>query len=1017
MSSWPAKEVSLICRGLSESSKLPLNDSTEVVNLHGNDFTVISTQLSNLLYLRELDLSSNRISSMKALSNLRMLRILNLSCNFIRKVEGMVSLSSLLFLNLSHNQIEDVSGFKEVSGSEYSLSVVSLHDNKIANLSHLVTSLRDCSNIRCLTLEQDDLTNPVCSQIDYRQRLLSRLTQILVLDNVSRSGEILRLGDIPGIALRNPGSSLDFPVSVDSSSYETFKSQSGRFHSKTPGSSMDSQSLCEIKTPQIDLVMEKYKYKYYSDNGSDSVLGTENNLRNSENDEFNGPLRMSSLSMESTRGESLIIEPHNNSNNSNALRKSNGTSEILPKTKERSNKIAKPTKISTKPVQKPLKTSIKSKNPSENQSKPNLCSSKQVDSRVGCKKAGVKVDNEVQQSDKEYRDVIETTYKHLIEELAEERSRSWKAEQALKEMTASVNHAKASSQEIKTQYERLIQENNHLKECFNKEKTHSINLEQKISSMDQKLEDLQQRLNTAKENMESQKALLSEVQSSAVERENQHMRILNEERKRFEKERQLSAVATKQSGDLKSSVTSLQKQVTELQQLLASRELEHKDELRDRFKLGSKELRSVIERELKHVKLQYEDRMKLQAERTEMMEKHYKNVEKELNDALQLESGQVNQLELACDSIVKENELNKQALIAAQMKDKKKSETLSQLTNVVKKQKDQISDLLKSEQEMTSKHKQQMEDANQHLAEMQKRATQSDKLKHDCLTYQAQIEAQESLIVGLRAERKVWENELAQQGTSLAQDRGRLEVKLESLEVEIECLKKQLKSEVDTVKIKMKIIDDQAESIRSLKAELHQKDELIKDIREDAYKAQKKIEDELLLEQEARQESQFTIEKLEDRKAELKDQLAEVVKELERSQNAHYLLKKHWKDKSDLISTLEAQVKQAKSIWENKEKSLLEACEKAKSELKKNEEKMSKMDSLFRQQLDDKESAHQKALSQLAKDQQLELDNAHRKILDLEDEMREILKESNSVQAKMSKLAIFFGNMAPEINR
>ncbi|CAI9730571.1 leucine-rich repeat and coiled-coil domain-containing protein 1-like [Octopus vulgaris] len=925
----------------------------------------------------------------------------------------MASLSSLLILNLSHNQIEDVSGFKEVSGSDYSLSVVSLYDNRIANLSHLVTSLRDCSNIRCLTLEQDDLTNPVCSQIDYRQRLLSRLTQILVLDNVSRSGEILRIGDIPGIALRNPGSSVDFPVSVGPSSYDSFKSQSGRFDSKTPRSSMDSQSLCEIKTPQIDLVMEKYKYKYYSDNGSDSG----NNLRNSENDEFNGPPGTSSLSMESTRGESLTIEPHNSSNDSNALRKSNGTSEILPKAKERSSKIAKPTKVSAKPVQKPLKTCIKSKNPSENPSKPNLCSSKQADSRAGGKKSGVKVDNEVQQSDKEYRDVIESTYKHLIEELAEERSRCWKAEQALKEMTASVNHARASSQEIKTQYERLIQENNHLKECFDKEKMHNVNLEQKISSMDQKLEDLQQKLNAAKENSESQKALLSEVQSAAIERENHHMKLLNEERKRFEKERQLSAVATKHSGDLKSSVTSLQKQVTELQQLLASRELEHKDELRDRFKLGSKELRSVIERELKHVKLQYEDRMKLQAERTEMMEKHYKNVEKELNDALQLESGQVNQLELACDSIVKENELNKQALIAAQMRDKKKSETLSQLTNVVKKQKDQISDLLKSEQEMTSKHKQQMEDANQHLAEMQKRATQSDKLKHDSLTYQAQIEAQESLIVGLRAERKVWENELAQQGTSLAQDRGRLEVKLESLEVEIECLKKQLKSEVDTVKIKTKIIDDQAESIRSLKAELHQKDELIKGIREDAYKAQKKIEDELMLEQDARQESQFTIEKLEDRKAELKGQLAEVVKDLERSQNAHYLLKEHWKEKSDLIGTLETQVKQAKSIWENKEKNLLEACEKAKNELKKNEEKMSKMDSLFRQQLDDKESAHQKALSQLAKDQQLELDNAHRRILDLEDEMREILKESNSVQTKMSKLAIFFGNMAPEINR
>ncbi|GAB1601356.1 leucine-rich repeat and coiled-coil domain-containing protein 1-like [Argonauta hians] len=1013
----PTKEVSLICRGLSESSTLPLNESTEIVNLHGNDFTAISAHLSKLLYLRELDLSSNRISSMEALGNLRMLRVLNLSCNFIRKVEGMALLTSLLILNVSHNQIEDISGFKEVNGTDYALSVVLLQDNKIDNPSHVATSLKNCSNLRCLTFMQDDLSNPICGQADYRQRVLSRLPQVLVLDNVSRSKEILRMGDIPVLAGQNFNSNSCLPDLAGSSSYEILNSQTGNFESKISKSSTDSQSLFDVRTPRIDLVMEKFKHKNWFDDGSSLATDTENNPKYSKNDEYINPLRVSSESIESMGSDSIAPEFQSSSCEEPVTKCNDKVSEMQSKVRDRVNKLVNPTKNNPKSAKK----TIQSQNSRDKQPKQNIRSiSKQAASSVNPKTVAVKSDkgeNQAQSKDKEYRDGIEDTYKHLIEELAEERSRSWKAEQALKDLNLDVNNVRASLNDFKVKYERLFKENSYIKGCFEKEKSNKMELERKVINMEHVIEDLQCKLVAAKKNVESQKSLLSEVQSSAVERENQHLKILNEERKRFKKDNLMSAVAVKQSSELKISVNSLEKQVTELQQLLASRELEHKEDLRDRYKLGSKELDRVIEKEMKHVKQKYEDRMKLEADRTEMMEKHYRNVEKELKDALQQESGLVNQLELAYDFVMKENEVNKKALVDAQLKDQKKTETLSQLTNVVKKQKEQIAVLFKSENEMVSKHKQQMEDASRHIADAQKKAAQNDKLKQDCLTYQAQIEAQESLIVGLRAERKVWENELAQQGTSLAQDRGRLEVKLESMEIETECLKKQLKSEVDTVKIKAQMINDQAETIKSLKAELLQKDKSIKEVRDDAYKIQKNIEDELLHEQTARQESQFTIDKLEDRKRELKEQLSEVVKELENTRNAHHLLKEHWKGKSDLISRLEVQVREAKVIWENKEKSLVESCERAQNELKRNEEKMSELDSLFRKQLDNKETAHQKALAQLAKDKQIKLNNAHRKILDLEDEMRVILKERNDVQIKMSKLAVLFGDMAPDINR
>lgn len=52
----------------------------------------------------------------------------------------------------------------------------------------------------------------------------------------------------------------------------------------------------------------------------------------------------------------------------------------------------------------------------------------------------------------------------------------------------------------------------------------------------------------------------------------------------------------------------------------------------------------------------------------------------------------------------------------------------------------------------------------------------------------AQCSAQESVIEGLREERKLWGKELAHQGAALAQDRGRMEAQLDTLTKECRAL-------------------------------------------------------------------------------------------------------------------------------------------------------------------------------------------------------------------------------------
>lgn len=82
---------------------------------------------------------------------------------------------------------------------------------------------------------------------------------------------------------------------------------------------------------------------------------------------------------------------------------------------------------------------------------------------------------------------------------------------------------------------------------------------------------------------------------------------------------------------------------------------------------------------------------------------------------------------------------------------------------------------------------------------------------------ESQVAAQLSVIDGLRDERKLWGKELAHQGASLAQERGRMEAQLEFLTQETKTLQQQLQKERDAVRVKEKQVEDQAHTIQHLK--------------------------------------------------------------------------------------------------------------------------------------------------------------------------------------------------------
>jgi len=114
-----------------------------------------------------------------------------------------------------------------------------------------------------------------------------------------------------------------------------------------------------------------------------------------------------------------------------------------------------------------------------------------------------------------------------------------------------------------------------------------------------------------------------------------------------------------------------------------------------------------------------------------------------------------------------------------------------------------------------------------HLDEARRRMIQFEILKKDHSKLQAELQAQESLVAGLREERKVWSDELAQQGSALAQDRGQLESRIEALQSDLAEARKKSERDLDAVRIKTKIVDDQTETIRKLKDAVVERDEQV----------------------------------------------------------------------------------------------------------------------------------------------------------------------------------------------
>uniref|UniRef100_A0A8C8RMG6 Leucine-rich repeat and coiled-coil domain-containing protein 1 n=1 Tax=Pelusios castaneus TaxID=367368 RepID=A0A8C8RMG6_9SAUR len=1016
--SWPG-ELSLIDKGVGSLLELTLNSELHTINLHCNQISKIEG-LGHIQNLQHLDLSSNQINQMEGLSTLTNLRTLNLSCNLITKVEGLEKLHNLTKLNLSYNRIHDLTGFLDLHGTSHKISHIDLHSNFINNINHLLQCMMGLYYLTNLTLEKNGKGNPVCDTKGYRETILQNLPQLTVLDGKNVFGEPVNLIEENSSDLRCLEGLLDCLVS-----------------SRPPCHEEQSCVNLRVMTPHIDKVLAQFRHRAsilaQSTFDSSSEVVSSSEPEKAKCDDVHNETRIKKLEDQISQ---LLKKVSNGSGTGSPLkvlkakRDTDLTSESECESGKENRKVAKRSKIpnyckptlSTKYHANHLKGKITDRGEEENvlklkplhpEMKENSSSvnsatetpdlevvGKSTKKSMGRPKRQIRKTEDLNSSTAE-----ESTYRALVQELDQEKEKRWKAEQAEKKLREYIKELQKQSKEEKDIQSMAVYTTDRLKELILRERNKKTRLQADVQHFKEETERLTNELNQARNKEDDQRKALQTLEETLSKMETQRIQQQATGMKRIQEAELKASAAEREVQLLRVSLRQQKEKVQQLHELLTLREQEHRKELETRVALNGSEFQDALSKEIAKEEQRHEERVKEFQEKISVLNQQYMELENEFRIALTIEAKRFKEVKDGFESVTAELAEHKCALFQAHQKEKQSGALIKELTSMVKEQKLRITEVVKSKQETTANLKSRIRALETLVEEDKQKTIQIELLKQEKSKLISQLTAQESLIDGLKVERKIWGQELAQQGASLAQDRGKLEAKLEVLTNESEILKKQNERDNDALRIKTKIVEDQTETIRKLKEGLQERDEQIRKQREENVDIQKTFQVQLNEKAAQLEELMEKLEMLNERKEELKQLLEEKEAKLEDTRKAYSAMNKKWQDKGELLSHLEVQVKQMKENFDIKEKKLIEERNKSLQAQKIAIEKLHSMDDAFRRQLESTLAAHQAELLQLANEKQRQIEAANEKVYHVEEEMRQLLQETaNSKKAMEEKI-------------
>uniref|UniRef100_A0A4X2LI19 Leucine-rich repeat and coiled-coil domain-containing protein 1 n=1 Tax=Vombatus ursinus TaxID=29139 RepID=A0A4X2LI19_VOMUR len=927
--------------------EVSLSSKLHTINLHCNNISKIEG-LCHLLNLRHLDLSSNQISQIEGLNTLTNLCTLNLACNFITKVEGLEKLLNLTRLNLSYNHIHDLQGFLYLRGTRHKISHIDLHSNYISSIHHLLQCMVGLHFLTNLTLEKNGKNNPICDQPGYRGIILQTLPQLTVLDGMNIFGEPVDMVEGNPSDLQCLESLLDNLVCCDSQLNEEEEMSQDQKPASIPADNMF--------LPSVEVASSSEPERNKLD---------ENNL--------SSEMRIKKL--EDQISQLLIVK---------LKRETTMTSESdFESGKENHKKMNRRTRIPH--YSKAVQTS-KHHNKSTLSDRYNNFFFPILQA-IACNPV-LKYLHTVA--------FILWMIQTLVQELDEEKEKRWKAEQAEKKLADHIKELQKQVKEEKDIHTMALFTTDRLKELILKERNAKAKLQTIVQKFKSETEKLSNELSQSRNKEEEQNRVIRTLEQTLSKMEKQKAQQQVAEMKRVQEVELKASAAEREIQLLRASLHQQKEKVQQLHELLAVKEQEHRKELETRVTLNGSDFQDALAKEIGKEEKRHEERVKEFQERINILNQRYLELEDEFRMALTIEAKRFKEVKDGFENISAELAKKNHALARAQQKENESSALIQDLTSMVKEQKARIAEVSKSKLETTTNLKNRIHTLEAMIEEDKQKSVQIELLKKEKSQLISQLTAQESMIDGLRAERKIWGQELAQKGASLAQDYGKLEAKIEVLTTENESLRKLSERDSDSLKIKVKIIEDQTETIRKLKENLQERDEHIRKLQEEIIEMQKNTREQL---NEKATQLEELMEKLErhcERKEDLKQQLKEKEAELEEIGKAYSAINKKWQDKGELLSGLEAQVKQMKEKFETKEKKLIEERDKSLQNQKATMEKLHSIDDSFRKQLESMVAAHHAELLQLTTEKQNQIDAANEKVM--------FIKISFNIQCNILKL-------------
>ncbi|KAK9979303.1 hypothetical protein ABG768_012739 [Culter alburnus] len=986
-------ELCLIDKDISNLLEVQLNPSISSLNLHCNLLTKIEG-LTTAWHIRHLDLSSNHICRIEGLASLSSLRTLNLSCNLITKVEGLNGLTNLTRLNLAYNQINDLTGLLYLHGAEYKLKYLQLHSNRLESLNHLLQCMVGLQNLKDFTLSKDGAQNPICSLPGYREMVLHSLHQVTTLDGVDRLGNTSPLAedspmDVPGLE-----DFLEFLISSDTS-------VNGEL----------AKSNAPLTTPRIDEVLTQFRQR----GGKPTAENQENEQRIKKLEQqvshliqkiptgagVNTMSSVASMVRKAKRDTDQTSESECDSGKENQRH-----SRILSHPRgSAGKKLSKDTKpkqsdcVTNTQKQKSMKLAVGARR------RTSVQSSGSVETIESVKKAPKNIKASPNKSSTQSQ---EETYRAIVEERDQERERRWKAEQAAKRLTEQVKNLQSQASEEKDLQSLALHTTDRLKEMLLKERSDRTELQTRLQELEERYRSTLEQLEQVHNREDQHKRALQSLKDSMTQAEALRVQQRAEEMKRTQELEKKASALKREVEIVRTSARQHKEKLQQLHELLASREEMHRKELATRLLPGGSEFKEAVAKEVAATEQRFAQKQADLEQKITDSRRQYAALEDEFRIALTIEAKRFSEVKEGFDQVSAELLEVKSSLSQSQQKEKQSASLVQELTAMVKEQKTRITELLKAKKEAATEFKAHVQSLESRLEDDKRLNLQVELLKKDKSKLISQLTAQESVIDGLRAERKIWGQELAQQGASLAQDRGRLEARIEVLLTELESQKKQNERDNDALRIKAKIVDDQTETIRKLKEALLERDEQIRRLRDESVQDQRKLKQQLEEEMASAVDLRDTVEQLSLRKEELKQQLLDKEVELDEVKETYRASSKKWQEKAELLNRLESQVKRMKDGFDSKERTLLEERDKASQAHRAAVEKLHSVDDAFRRQLENLQASHQAELLRLANDKQKQIEKANQKVLQVEEEMRQLLEETESnkrvMEEKMRRL-------------